>query len=121
MSEAVFGIDLGTTNSVIAWVRDGRPEVIEHEHERLVPSVVGIDDGGRLIVGTPARNQWVLHPGRTVRSIKRRMGSDEQIALGEHRLTPPEISALILKELVRRARAATGAPVRRAKAEIRPW
>jgi molecular chaperone DnaK (HSP70) len=105
---SVFGIDLGTTNSVIAVVRDGTPQVIEFEGESIMPSVVGLSPDGRLLVGTPARNAWVAYPDRTVASIKRMMGSTDKVRLGDRTMTPPEVSAVILQELVRRARAVTG-------------
>ncbi|MBN2490831.1 MAG: Hsp70 family protein [Planctomycetes bacterium] len=115
MSDIIVGIDLGTTNSEIAWVGpDGRPEVLAYEGELIMPSVVGFTPQGELLVGTPARNQLALHPDRTVRSIKRKMGTDERIELGAATLTPPEVSALILKELVRRARLATGEAIGKA-------
>jgi molecular chaperone DnaK (HSP70) len=114
MSDIIVGIDLGTTNSEIAWVRDGRPEVIAFEGETIMPSVVGFTPEGELLVGTPARNQLALHPERTVRSIKRKMGTDEPIDLGAATFSPPEASAFILKELVRRARRVTGEAVGKA-------
>ena len=114
MSDIIVGIDLGTTNSEIAWVHDGRPEVIAYEGEVIMPSVVGFTPEGKLLVGTPARNQLALHPDRTARSIKRKMGTDERLELGAATLTPPEVSALILKELVRRAGLVTGEAIRKA-------
>jgi molecular chaperone DnaK (HSP70) len=113
MSEPVFGIDLGTTNSVIAWVRDGKPECLAADGDPIVPSVVGLDPAGKLLVGIPAQRQRAAFPERTVASIKRKMGSDDKVALGEQKLTPPEVSALILKELARRAQDATGTRVRK--------
>ncbi|MBP9605297.1 MAG: Hsp70 family protein, partial [Chromatiaceae bacterium] len=62
MSDIIIGIDLGTTNSEVAVVRDGRPEVIPIDDSRLLPSVVGLADDGTLLVGQAARNQYVLHP-----------------------------------------------------------
>ncbi|MBK8979489.1 MAG: Hsp70 family protein [Planctomycetes bacterium] len=113
MSEPVFGIDLGTTNSVIAVVRDGVPTVLDVAGAAIVPSVVGLDPAGTLLVGAAARNQRAAYPERTISSVKRRMGSDDRIRLGNRELTPPEVSALILKELCRGAAVATGQPVRR--------
>jgi molecular chaperone DnaK len=75
MSDEIVGIDLGTTNSEIAVYRDGRPEVLVDELGRkILPSVVGVGEAGDLLVGEEARNQFILYPERTVRSIKRRMG-----------------------------------------------
>lgn len=81
----IIGIDLGTTFSVAAAVRDGAPHVLPHGDERIMPSVVGLTPEGALLVGAPARNQYVLYPERTVRSIKRRMGEDETARLGTAR------------------------------------
>jgi len=109
-----IGIDLGTTYSAAAIVRDGLPAILPHRDERIMPSVVGLSPGGDPLIGTPARNQAALHPDRTVRSIKRKMGQDVRVALGERAFTPPAISALILRELKRRAEAQLGVPVERA-------
>ena len=112
--EPIVGIDLGTTNSEIAVIRNGRPEVIRADGEALLPSVVGLDPEGRLLVGTPARNQWVLAPERTVRSIKRKMGEDCKVRLGDRDYAPQEISAIILGRLKERAEQYLGQPVRKA-------
>ena len=112
--DRIVGIDLGTTNSEIALVIDGRPVVIAFEGETIMPSVVGLSPDGQVLVGTAARNQALAYPGRTIKSVKRYMGSDVTLQLGERSMTPPEVSALILEELVRRARIVTGSPVRRA-------
>lgn len=114
MSEQIVGIDLGTTYSLVAAVLEGRPEVLAYNGERLLPSVVGIDPSGKMLVGTPARNQFVLAPERTIKSIKRKMGSPERVKLGEREYSPQEISALILRELKHRAEAALGQAVRKA-------
>ena len=98
MSETV-GIDLGTTNSLVAVVEQGRPRVLARGEERLVPSVVGLSDEGRIVVGQMALNQYVIAPERTVRSIKRKMGGDERVSLGSREYSPEEISAFILRHL----------------------
>jgi molecular chaperone DnaK len=98
MSEIV-GIDLGTTNSGVALVRDGAPQMLPHGDERIIPSVVGYAGHGEWLVGTPARNQYVLDPDNTVRSIKRHMGTDYQVSLAGHSFSPQEISAFVLREL----------------------
>jgi molecular chaperone DnaK len=110
----VIGIDLGTTFSATAQVRDSLPRILPHGDERIMPSVVGLSPDGALLVGTPARNQEALYPERTVRSIKRQMGQDVRVTLGEREYTPQEISALILRELKRTAEAQLGQPVERA-------
>jgi len=112
--DTILGIDLGTTNSVVAAIRDGKVEVLEEDGQKLMPSVVGLDAEGRLLVGAAAQNQWVLAPDRTVRSIKRLMGSDETVQLGDQTYTPQEISAMILRTLKERAARQLGTPVNRA-------
>jgi molecular chaperone DnaK len=115
MTDAIVGIDLGTTNSEIAVYREGRPIVLADERGRVVlPSVVGLSETGELLVGEEARNQSVLYPERTVRSIKRRMGTDARVRLGEREYAPQEISAIILSRLKETAQLRLGGPVRRA-------
>lgn len=97
--ELILGIDLGTTNSEVSVIENGKIRVIEKDGNKLIPSVVGIDASGKLLVGHAARNQALLYPERTVKSIKRKMGEDVQIALGERKYSPPEISAMILRTL----------------------
>jgi molecular chaperone DnaK (HSP70) len=111
----IVGIDLGTTNSEIALYRDGRPQVLADALGRLIlPSVVGLTEAGELLVGEEARNQFLLYPERTVRSIKRRMGSDARVRLGARDYTPQEISAIILARLKTIAEARLGRTLRRA-------
>ena len=115
MMEDVVGIDLGTTNSEIAVYRNGRPEVLADERGRkIMPSVVGLSESGELLVGEDARNQFVLYPERTIRSIKRRMGSDDKVRLAGNEYTPQEISAMILKRLKDTAERSLGRPVHKA-------
>ena len=115
MTDEIVGIDLGTTNSEIALYRDGRPEVLGDELGRVIlPSVVGLSETGELLVGEAARNQFLLYPERTVRSIKRRMGSDAQVHLGDRDYSPQEISAIILSRLKEIAQQRLGRPVRKA-------
>ncbi len=114
-NDAVVGIDLGTTNSSIAVIRsDGRPEVLTDGDDGLVPSCVGVDALGRIVVGTRARNQAAAFPDRTVLSIKRRMGLADRVRLDRREYSPQEVSAFILKSLAERARAALGRDVSRA-------
>ena len=114
MSDLVVGIDLGTTNSEVAAFHDGQVRVLGPGPNRMLPSCVGISPGGELLVGESARNQQLVYPERTVRSIKRKMGSAETVALGEKTFSPQEISALILRELAEWARRELGQPVERA-------
>src|SRR5262245_9295934 len=103
MPETIVGIDLGTTNSEIALLRDGQPHVFAEDGDPILPSFVGLSEDGRLLVGKAARNQWVLAPERTVKSIKRKMGQDVKVRLGDHEYRPQEISAMILRALRDRA------------------
>jgi molecular chaperone DnaK len=113
--DTIVGIDLGTTNSEIAVVRDGRVEVIAVSGPvRILPSVVGLSDDGLLLVGEAARNQYAVHPERTVRSIKRRMGEDTRVALSDKEYSPQEISAMILRRLKELAQAHLGHEVSKA-------
>ncbi|WP_081895104.1 molecular chaperone DnaK [Mesoaciditoga lauensis] len=113
--EYVIGIDLGTTNSEVAVIKDGKPEVIQNaEGNRLTPSVVAFTKSGEILVGEPAKRQAILNAERTVRSIKRHMGSDYKVKIDNKEYTPQEISAFILRKLKKDAEAALGGKVRRA-------
>ena len=115
MNEVIVGIDLGTTNSEIAVVRNGRVEVIPVAGDvRILPSVVGIAGDGTLLVGEAAKNQYIAHPERTVRSIKRRMGENTRAAMGDKDYMPQEISAMILRQLKRVAETYLGHAVTKA-------
>jgi molecular chaperone DnaK len=112
--ETIVGIDLGTTNSEVAIVRDGQPYVFCEDGDPILPSFVGLSEDGRLLVGKAARNQWVLAPERTVKSIKRKMGQDVKVKLGDDEYRPQEISAMILRALKDRAEKELGEPVHKA-------
>ena len=99
MNEIIIGIDLGTTNSEVAIVENGQVVVITDNNKKILPSFVGIDDQGDILVGESARNQYLVYPERTVKSIKRLMGQDIQVDLAGHAYAPQEISAIILKRL----------------------
>jgi molecular chaperone DnaK len=115
MMDEIVGIDLGTTNSEIAVYRDGRPEILADEQGRkILPSVVGVTEAGELLVGEEARNQWLLYPDRTIRSIKRRMGQAETVRMAGQDYAPQEISAIILKRLKEIAENRLDRPVRKA-------
>ncbi len=114
MSDVIVGIDLGTTNSEVAVVEGGRPRVLPVDGDPILPSVVGLAEDGRLLVGKPARNQWVLAPDRTVKSIKRLMGRDVTVRLGGQSFRPQEISAMILRRLKEAAEVELGGPVAKA-------
>jgi len=114
MDDLIVGIDLGTTNSEVAAFVDGKVTILGSGERNMLPSVVGLSPSGELLVGEAARNQLVLYPERTVRSIKRKMGSNETVLLGDREFTPPEISALILRELAAWASRQLGRPVEKA-------
>src|SRR6267142_1122865 len=76
MTDPIVGIDLGTTNSEVAIVRDGQPHVFEQDGDPILPSFVGLSEDGRLLVGKAARNQYALSPERTIKSIKRKLVYD---------------------------------------------
>ena len=121
-SEKVIGIDLGTTNSVVAVFEGGKPVVINSpEGGRTTPSVVAFTEGGERLVGQAAKRQAIVNPGRTVTSIKRFMGrrheevgaEEKQVSfelsggakepvkvkIDDEEFTPPEISAMVLQYL----------------------
>ncbi|MDX1522696.1 MAG: Hsp70 family protein, partial [Anaerolineae bacterium] len=114
MSDIIVGIDLGTTNSAVAIVEDGQPRLLGRGTEKIIPSVVGYAKQGGWLVGRAALNQYTLDPDNTVRSIKRKMGTDEKIELGGRTLTPQQISAFILRELKTIAEENLGQPVSKA-------
>ena len=130
----IVGIDLGTTNSLVAYMDLTSPKIIEDaEGRKIVPSVVSLDEKNQLIAGEPARELLLTHPERTVYSVKRLMGrgagdvqeelklfpfriaedseSVIKLRLGDRTLTPSEISAAVLRRLKDNAEAALGAPV----------
>ena len=96
----VIGIDLGTTNSCVAVIEGGEPVVIPNaEGARTTPSVVAFGKTGERLVGQVAKRQAITNPDRTVSSIKRQMGSDYKVKIGDKKYTPQEISAMILQKL----------------------
>lgn len=108
----IVGIDLGTTTSLVAAIKDGKPTLILNERGKTItPSVVGFSETGELLVGEAAKNQAVAHPDRTVSSIKRIMGTNQRVTLGGKEYTPQEVSALILAKLKRDAETYFGQPV----------
>ncbi|GEE00124.1 chaperone protein DnaK [Gordonia spumicola] len=111
MSRAV-GIDLGTTNSVVSVLEGGEPTVIANaEGSRTTPSVVAFARNGEVLVGQPAKNQAVTNVDRTIRSVKRHMGTDWTVEIDDKKYTPQEISARTLMKLKRDAEAYLGEDV----------
>ena len=108
MAKAV-GIDLGTTNSVVAVLEGGEPTVLPNaEGSRTTPSVVAFARDGEVLVGEVAKRQAITNPDRTIRSIKRRMGTTEKVDIGGKGYSPQEISARILMKLKADAEAYLG-------------
>ena len=136
-TERVVGIDLGTTNSLVAFMDFTGPKIIPgSDGDKLVPSVVSINASGEVVVGNPARELLITQPERSVYSVKRLMGrgladiqeelklfpfriasgseSVLQLQLGERTYTPPEISAFVLRQLKQNAEAFFGQPINKA-------
>jgi molecular chaperone DnaK len=100
MADTIIGIDLGTTNSVMAVLEHGAPRIIPTaEGRNLCPSVVGFTPSGDRVVGDIAKRQLLTHPTRSTASIKRFMGTRHVVTIDDKSYTPPEISALILQKL----------------------
>ncbi|WP_395103650.1 molecular chaperone DnaK [Actinomadura sp. SCN-SB] len=111
MARAV-GIDLGTTNSVVAILEGGEPTVIANaEGSRTTPSVVAFAKNGEVLVGEVAKRQAVTNVDRTIRSVKREMGTDWKTTIDGKPFTPQQISAFVLQKLKRDAEAYLGEPV----------
>ena len=107
-----IGIDLGTTNSVVAVMEGGKPTVIANaEGSRTTPSIVGFSKTGERLVGQLAKRQAILNPDKTVASIKRHMGEDYKVNIDGKDYTPQEISAMILRKLADDASAYLGEKV----------
>ncbi|NLH30832.1 MAG: molecular chaperone DnaK [Firmicutes bacterium] len=111
----VIGIDLGTTNSVVAVLEGGEPVVIPNsEGSRTTPSVVAFTKDGERLVGQVAKRQAITNPDRTIMSIKRHMGTDHTVAIDGKKYTPQEISAMILRKLKEEAENYLGETVTQA-------
>ncbi len=111
MARAV-GIDLGTTNSVVAVLEGGEPTVIPNaEGSRTTPSVVAFAKGGEVLVGEVAKRQAVTNVDRTIRSVKRHMGTDWSVKIDDKTYRPQQISAFVLQKLKRDAEAYLGETV----------
>ncbi len=108
----IIGIDLGTTNSCVAVMEGGEPVVIANaEGGRTTPSVVAFSKTGERMVGQVAKRQAITNPDRTISSIKRKMGSDYNVAIDGKKYTPQEISAMVLQKLKTDAEAYLGQTV----------
>lgn len=107
----IVGIDLGTTTSEIAYIKNGKPEIIKNGYSSITPSVVGLDKNFNIIVGERAKRQLVNASDRTIAEVKRKMGTGENVILGGKRFTPVAISAEILKELKKIAEVELREPI----------
>jgi molecular chaperone HscC len=108
----LVGIDLGTTNSLIGIIVDGKPRLIPNAFGSvLTPSVVGLDDAGTLLVGAPARERLISHPHLTAASFKRYMGTNQEFEFGPRRFRAEDLSALVLRSLKQDAEAFLGTQV----------
>lgn len=106
---AQIGIDLGTTNSLIAYYKDGKAHLIKNSLGKVMtPSVVSLDDEDRVVVGDIAKQRLITHPGITISEFKRYMGTDKTFTLGKNKFRAEELSALILKSLIADAEAELG-------------
>ncbi|WP_286947113.1 Hsp70 family protein [Acetobacterium sp. UBA5834] len=106
----IVGIDLGTTNSSVAYINaSGEPEIIpSFKGEKLIPSVIMIDLNNQVVVGQEAKDAVIAMPERTLTAVKRKMGQKDELPIADRRLLPEEASAIILKELKKYADAAMG-------------
>lgn len=111
--DKIYGLDLGTTNSCLSVLEDGRPRIVPIDGSGVVPSVVSLD-GQNVVVGRRAWNRAAAFPEVTVKSVKRLMGGGQKVALGSREYRPEEISALILGYLAEEARRLEGLRVKRA-------
>lgn len=111
----IVGIDFGTTNSLVAYMEDGRPKVIPNTYnEHMTPSVVGQLSIGRYMVGKVPKKQYTLKPQNTVVEIKKLIGSSNEVIMGDIKYSPQEISSIIIKELKKTAEKYIGEEVSRA-------
>lgn len=117
--EKLIGIDLGTTNSAAAVVIGGRPATIPSAEGqtlagKMFPSVVAFTKDGQILVGEPARRQAIMNPEGTIFEIKRKMGTDYKVSIYGKQYTPQEISALILKKILKDAETFIGEKIKKA-------
>ena len=111
----VIGIDLGTTNSVVSYMEGGQPAIINNaEGSRLTPSVVAFTKDGERLVGQLAKRQAVTNPEKTIKSIKRYMGTDYKVNIDGKDFTPQEISSMILQKLKQDAESFLGEKITKA-------
>ena len=109
---AVIGIDLGTTNSIVAHMQDGKPTLIENIFgEALTPSVISIDKSNNVLIGKPAQHKLITHPKETISCFKRNIGTDKKYEIHNKSYSSIELSSLILQSLKKDAERILGEPV----------
>ena len=114
-----IGIDLGTSNSAAALMKDGKIRLVPASegptsHGKMFPSIVTFKEDGEIVVGKNAKNYAYEHPERTVRWIKRKMGTDFTVNIDDHAYSPQEISALIIQKMKIDAEAFVGGNIDKA-------
>jgi len=115
----VLGIDFGTTNSLCAWIEDGRPQIIPNDRgNRTTPSVVAVSHTGEILVGESAKNQAVASPQMTLAGVKRRLGSRDPVRLGNRSYSPEEAASWIFAKVKRDAESFLGFPVEQAVVSV---
>lgn len=115
----IVGIDLGTSTTEAAVYRNGKPVMIKNfENEIITPSVVGLDEEGKFVIGERARAQYLLAPERTAIEVKRKIGSDETVSLGSSVYTPVELSARLLEYVKEYVSDYLGEEVKRAVVSV---
>ena len=109
---AVIGIDLGTTNSLVAYWSDGQAKIIPNSlGDNLTPSVISVDEDGSILIGKIAKERLLTHPDKTAANFKRFMGTDKKYKLGNYIFTPEDLSSFILKSLKENAESYLGEEV----------
>ena len=95
-----IGIDLGTTTSIITYIKEGKPHIIEDQEQgKIIDSIIGIHEDGSTIVGKKAKKQILQHPEKTAMEVKRLFGTEETVIIGDTEFKPHEVSAILLKHL----------------------
>ena len=111
----IVGIDLGTTNSLVAYFKDGKPHIIPNRlSKNLTPSIVSVDENGQVLVGETAKEQMYLSPQTCASVFKRSMGTEKKFKLGDREFLAEELSSLVLKALKEDAESFLGEPVEEA-------
>lgn len=113
--DTIIGIDLGTSTTEAAVIKDGKPVMLlNFDKKEITPSIVGLDESGNIVVGEKAEGQLLTAPERTVKEVKRKIGSFSKISMGNREYSPVEISAMILNYVRNFASEALGEDVKRA-------